>query len=216
MNSNINTEEVEVYSFLSDFFYHIFFEPISENFWRGLSSENAFEWVLKTDNSCGKEGRALLARSFKEDKLDDILVDFTALFMCEEQYLEFPPYASYYFDPKGEIYSEESIDVKNLYASLGYMVANRVEPEDHLAFEFGFIGYLIQEIASSDKDIALRTLDKFVGYNLLPWALICLKSKQQKARTYFYKSMAYLAEDFLITIQKRFDIKPVKRKIYNS
>ncbi len=211
----LSTEELEVYKFLSSFFYNIFFNGIDEKLWNELKSQDSITWFLQSSNPSNKKGVKFLEKSFKEDNIEDILVDFTSLFICNEGELKSPPYASYYLDNRGEIYSDETVKVKEFYTKVGYIIKTQNEPEDHLAFEIGFINCLLENIANNeDKDTYYELLSKFLSCHLLPWVNVCLKLAQEKSETNFYKAMAFLAEDFLISLQQQLNIDAEKREIY--
>ncbi len=212
----LNNEELEVYQFLAGFFYNTFFNGVSKELWQELKSKDSITWFLQSSNKENEKGVKYLEKSLSEDDLDDILVDFTSLFICSELDLKSPPYASFYLDSKGEIYSDETVKVKQFYTNVGYNVKSQNEPEDHLAFEIGFLYCLLENIKTNeDKEKYYNLLATFLSTHLLPWVFHCLHLTQEKANTNFYKAMAYLLEDFLLILSQKLDIKAERRELYN-
>ncbi len=212
----LSNEELEVYQFLAGFFYSTFFNGVSKELWEELKSKDSITWFLQNPSDENKKGVKYLEKSLTEDSLEDILVDFTSLFICDELDLKSPPYASFYLDNKGEIYSDETVKIKQFYTNVGYSVETQNEPEDHLAFEIGFIYCLLENIKTNDdKEKYYNLLATFLSSHLLPWVFHCLRLTQERAQTNFYKSMAYLAEDFLHTLAEELEIQAEKREIYN-
>jgi anaerobic sulfite reductase subunit A len=78
------------------------------------------------------------------------------------------------------------------------------EPEDHIAMEFEFMGYLCQKALESldtdDAEAAKASLQKqkeFLDKHLLVWVPQFCKDVQKFARTDFYKAIAKITEEHL-------------------
>jgi len=92
------------------------------------------------------------------------------------------------------IYREEGLDRSDDFK----------EPEDHIAIEFEFMGYLCQKALESldadETEAAKGSLQKqkeFLDKHLLVWVPQFCKDVQKSARTDFYKAIAQITEEHL-------------------
>ena len=115
------------------------------------------------------------------------------------------PYESVYTSETGLLMQEARDEVLAHYRCEGFAVDEAVNlPEDHIAFEFGFMAGLARKTAAAldagNDDEAQRLLDvqaAFVADHLTPWVPALADDVAARAKTGFYRGLASLARDFV-------------------
>jgi TorA maturation chaperone TorD len=171
-------------------------------------------WFILSPNPSNTKGKEALASCLLSDKKNDVYADFTALFLSNEERLLANPYASYYLDKNGEIYSDESDDVEKIYEKCGFTPTYAKSPSDHIANEFEFVAYMLSQ--KNEWEEGGEILADFLSEHLCVWVYECFHALQTNAISYFYKGVGYLSEDLLSLLVGILDIKPQKRYLYRS
>lgn len=115
------------------------------------------------------------------------------------------PYESVYTSETGLLMQEARDEVLAHYRREGFAVDEAVNlPEDHIAFEFGFMAGLTRKTAAAldagNDDEAQRLLDvqaAFVADHLTPWVPALTDDVAARAKMGFYRGLASLARDFV-------------------
>ena len=115
------------------------------------------------------------------------------------------PYESVYTSETGLLMQEARDEVLAHYRREGFAVDEAVNlPEDHIAFEFGFMAGLARQTAAAldagNDDEAQRLLDvqaAFVADHLTPWVPALTDDVAARAKMGFYRGLASLARDFV-------------------
>ena len=114
------------------------------------------------------------------------------------------PYESVYTSETGLLMQEARDAVVRLYRREGFAVeVDGNIPEDHIAFEFGFMAGLARKAAAAlragDGEEAARLTavqEAFVADHLAPWVPALADDVAARAKTDFYRGLAGLARDF--------------------
>jgi TorA maturation chaperone TorD len=140
-----------------------------------------------------------LGAAFAADTLQDLLVDYTRLFLGPMQALA-KPYGSVWLDAKAELMQESTLALLALYAEAGFDIADDFRDlPDHVAAELEFLYLLIYREAAArsrnDKSalaagIAVRR--RFFDQHLGRWAEPFTAAIRQSAQTGFYRELAAL------------------------
>ena len=156
-------------------------------------------------------GYALLRRFFQKTAGDDLgaletelASDFAGLFLGGGRKRAYP-YESVYTSPERLLMQRARDEVLALYREEGLGRRDDFkEPEDHIAMEFEFMGYLCQKVLESlDADnaaaakAALQKQKEFLDQHLLVWVPQFCKDILKFARTDFYKAIAKITEEHL-------------------
>lgn len=115
------------------------------------------------------------------------------------------PYESVYTSQTGLLMQEARDEVVALYRREGFSVDEAMNlPEDHAAFEFGFMAGLARKTAASldagDSAEASRLLEvqkAFVSDHLVVWIPSLTRDVEKRSKTGFYRGLASLARDLV-------------------
>lgn len=136
----------------------------------------------------------------------DLAVDYAKVFLAAgiSQGGAAFPYESVYTSEDGLVMQDARDDVVALYREKGLAVEGVVEPEDHIAFEFEFMGELIREgrQAALEKDegalaASLEEQRSFMQRHLLNWVPEFCGDVKLYADTAFYGAIASVTAGFL-------------------
>ena len=115
------------------------------------------------------------------------------------------PYESVYTSPTGLMMQEARDEVVALYRREGFSVDESMHlPEDHIAFELGFMAGLIRNAmaaldagdgAEAERLAAVR--ESFVADHLASWVPSLAQDVEKRAATGFYRGLAALTRDFI-------------------
>lgn len=121
------------------------------------------------------------------EPLDEITEDFNALFSYPHGRLQ--PRESLFIPPAGTAYA----DVRDAYQGADLVIddAYDVAP-DHISVEFLFMSYLIENGKTA-------TEQKFLEQHLMNWVPYYCGELMKQARTLFYREIAEIVKDFLIS-----------------
>jgi TorA maturation chaperone TorD len=161
------------------------------------------EWFIHSDEDISRQANTLWEKAHLDESSLDISVDYTDLFICDEIALKAPPYASFYLDASGELYSKENAKVQKIYESCSFFTKELLkQPADYAAIEFEFLASLLN---TENSEITDKITKDFLSNHFLPWILPWSKDLQENAKTYFYKGLGFHIEvycNFLIDIFK--------------
>jgi anaerobic sulfite reductase subunit A len=211
-DERINTGRAFVYSYLS----RAFKREIDQDFLDHLTDVGrAIKLLAGSQKSAELTKGAELLEAFmfstakmkaneKRALITDLKVEYTNLFLgigedtvhlVESSYLD-----------KGRLrYEEPRQNARDAYQSLGFRKDSWfLEPEDHLALELEFMAMMCNwtAVTIGKKDfanaIAYLTLQKeFLRDRIMGWIPAMCKRLKRKARSDYYKSLAYLTDGFV-------------------
>jgi TorA maturation chaperone TorD len=157
----------------------------------------------QVDADLGVRARRL-GEAFAKDALQDLLVDYTRLFLGPVQPLA-KPYGSFWLSGESTLMQDSTRQVLELYAQAGFDIDDGFhELPDHVAVELEFL-YLLafrQNRARHDADDAaldelLRLEQRFLGQHLGAWFAPFTAAMAAGAQTDFYRELAALTDAFL-------------------
>ena len=172
-------------------FLNLLENPPSLELLNNLTSQNLWqEWLYPTATPKLAQALELLgAVEASQESANAIGVDYTCLFISDIDFAKAPPYASFYLDKDGEIYSPHSDEVAAIYAKSGFVHA-RNTPPDSLFNEMGFLIFLL---AREQNDTGAREFFKDeVALWLYQWSAKLI----EHSKSDFYKGLGLLIEDF--------------------
>jgi len=179
-----------------------FYEPGPE-----LAEERVFESIAGAaaliDPGLEAEARRLGA-AFAGARLEDLLVDYTRLFLGPVKALA-QPYGSVWLEADGGLMRDSTMGVAALYAEGGFEIADEFrELPDHVAAELEFLYLLRFKIAQArmaGDTAALAAADalrrRFLGQHLGVWIAPFSAAVRAGAQTDFYRALAELTERFV-------------------
>ena len=145
-----------------------------------------------------------LGEAFAKDTLQELLVDYTRLFLGPVQPLA-KPYGSYWLSGETKLMQDSTRELLDLYAQGGFEIDESFhELPDHVAVELEFLYLLVfrQNRARRDADAAalgelLRLEQRFLGQHLGAWFVPFTAAMAAGAQTDFYRELAALTEAFM-------------------
>lgn len=178
-----------------------------------LATEGVFgEIPLSLAGANIQPGAELLQRwaeehkhSLDEDAFEEIVLDYTRLFIGPEE-VSAPPWESVYFNENRLTLQEETLAVRRWYRRFGLKsLKARNEPDDHVGLELSFVSYLIgktiEALEQEEPADATRYLEaqrQFLAEHLGKWIDLWAERVQAEARTDFWSGVALLAEGAVV------------------
>lgn len=155
-------------------------------------------------------GYALMRKFFQslgEDLSEietELAADYASLFLGMGR-KPVPPYESVFTSEERLLMQRARDEVLAMYREEGLGRSDTFkEPEDHIAIEFEFMGYLCQKaleaLDKGESELAKASLEKqkeFLDKHLLVWVPQFCKDVQKSARTDFYKAIAKITDEHL-------------------
>ncbi|RXJ86067.1 molecular chaperone [Arcobacter sp. CECT 8985] len=199
-------------SIFSQFLYN----PPSKEQWDKIKEQKVLlEWFIHSDEKDNKKVLQLWQKSHNEESHLDISVDYTDMFICDEMYLKAPPFASFYLDISGELYSKEADNAKNIYKKCSFFTKSLLtQPADFIAIELEFISTLLLNIKRDE--VFKKVLISFLQENFLPWVYSWTNDVKTNAKSSFYKGLGYHIEDFCDMLVEEFSIQNYEKKVYRT
>jgi TorA maturation chaperone TorD len=183
---------------------------------QSLVDENIFSEIpFGADHPAVRQGQEELKAwseknraGISDSEYDALCADYTSLFVAPLTSTErsfSPPWESFYFDKDHLLFHGETMRVRSWYRSFGLEPEKlNNEPDDHIALELSFIGYLAGRacLALKKQDFALfqkvvEARKNFFNQHLLRWGPSWCKRVSSIARTSFYRGVAKLTEGVL-------------------
>lgn len=139
--------------------------------------------------------------NINSEKNLDLQNEYKRLFIGPEKVLV-PPWSSVYLNPEGIIFDENTLNVREFYASWNVKIRDfKLEPEDHIGIQMEFLYTLVEKSLNSEsneeymellaaqkefiEDFILNWLDKFIGHLI------------KTTNSEYYKSLARFTEDYI-------------------
>lgn len=173
-----------------------------------FGEERLFDSMARAAQVVGDDELSALARrlgpAFEAEPLQQLLIDYTRLFLGPVQALA-QPYASVWLGGENLLMQQAALDVQALYAQAGFELdAGFHELPDHVAAELEFLYLLIWRrnaaVAAGDAAalaqadaLRLRLLEEHLGRWLGPFLL----AMHDGAQSAFYETLAELTERFV-------------------
>lgn len=166
-----------------------------------------------SEETGGEEGRgyALLRRFFWETAGEapgvvekELAADYAGLFLSVGR-TPVPPFESVYTSEGRLIMQRARDEVLALYREEGLGRSDSFkEPEDHIAIELEFMGFLCQKalhaLSAGNKEAAQAALEKqkdFLTRHLLVWVPQFCADIERSAATDFYRALAQITDEHL-------------------
>ncbi len=145
-----------------------------------------------------------LGEAFAAEGLENLLLDYTRLFLGPNQVLA-KPYGSVWMSTEKTLMGESTMAVQRLYAEGGYEIGDDFrELPDHVAAELEFLYLLIfrenQARRAGEKDAAQAMLalrKRFLGEHLGRWIEPFTAQVRAGARSGFYRELGELTARFV-------------------
>ncbi len=128
-----------------------------------------------------------------KEPLDAIVEDYTRLFYGPSDTL--PPIESLYnYNDTPSIWNQTTEAVSEFYRSCGVDLNEKQTelPPDHIAIEFLFISYLIENNLVDE-------LRAFFNEHIIKWVPMYCDMMQEKAQTEFYKEIAAITKEIVLS-----------------
>ena len=145
-----------------------------------------------------------MGREFRSTGLNDLLLDYTRLFIGPMNMLA-KPYGSYWLEEEKTLMGESTMAVQALYHEAEFEMDEEFkELPDHIAAEMEFLYLLLfrENEARSTQDAAklseaLEFQRRFLNANLAAWIGKFCAAVRSSAQCRFYRELADLTEKFI-------------------
>ncbi len=179
-----------------------FYQPTAD-----FSEQRVFASILQAASLISpvlRAGAEELGNAFEKEKLEDLLLDYSRLFLGPFEILA-KPYGSVYLEGEKVVMGNTTMAVRSLYRQGGFELAEDFrEVPDHIAAELEFLYLLIFRgnealrlgdagEAAEVRELAARFLVEHLGQWLRPFC----EAVRQGARSDFYRRLAGLTEGFV-------------------
>ena len=190
--------------------------PPDAKAWQILKEHHILkEWFIHTQTPTCEQGFISWKRSHLEESCDTITADFTCLFLCYEEFLKAPPYASFYLETSGEIFTQESDDVNAIYDTFSFHTALLTrEPADHIAIELEFLSLLLK--SATQNSSFEKHISQFIAIHLAPWITSWAQDVQNNAHSFFYQGLGYHIQTYHDLLMETFQPSVVSRIIHRK
>lgn len=147
----------------------------------------------------------LEAESFSDERVLEFGDDYIQMFVGPGK-LPCPPWEAVYRSEKRRVFQKETVEVRRAYEAYKLQPEKfKREPDDHIALELHFMGYLCDRFADYVNDGKLTFAKKvtnsqveFLDWHLLQWVAPFCTDIRTHAQTGFYRGMADILEGFLV------------------
>ena len=196
------TDEALARQELCRFLAGCYYEPGAE-----FAEERLFESIAAAAQRISPElaGHAQrLAAAFTAADLQDLLVDYTRLFLGAPQALA-KPYASVWLTDDPELMQESVVELQKLYAQGGFaMDEDFRDLPDHVAVELEFLyllNFQLNQARAADDSAAVQAVEvlrtAFLVGHLGRWLGGFILAVHDNAQSDFYRELAELTELFV-------------------
>lgn len=202
-NDRLTAARSDAYRLLAACFY----EPEREMFREENLPENLAA-LMKELAVPAEEPCRLLGEGLEEASQDDLLVEYSALFLGPFG-APAHPYGSVYLEKDKVMMGDSTMAVKKFYGEAG--VAQEVEgPPDHIALELEFMSFLIGKAAAAeaagdraDQEEFERLQGLFLTRFLSSWTVPFANAIRASAKLGFYRALADCLVVFIATEAQR-------------
>lgn len=134
-------------------------------------------------------------------------LDFGRLFLGPGEPMA-PPWGSVYLDAAQLLNSESTMAFAHFLRHNGIRIDQKTnEPLDHIGTQFAVLSFLLQQQGAQPSATGVQSLSRrFLTEHMLPWADRCLELAEGHAQTDYYRGLAILAREYLLTLRRAFDI----------
>lgn len=179
-----------------------YYEPCPE-----FAEERLFESILaaaqRIDPELAQHAQRL-GQAFAADSLQDLLVDYTRLFLGAPQALA-KPYASVWLTDEPELMQDSAMELLQFYAQGGFEIDDEFRDlPDHVAVELEFLyllSYQLNQAQASEDANALQALrvlrTAFLIGHLGRWLGPFMLAVHDHAQCAFYRELAEFTELFV-------------------
>ncbi len=179
-----------------------YYEPGPE-----FAEEQLFESIVAAAQRIDPELAAhaqRLSDAFAADSLNDLLVDYTRLFLGAPQALA-KPYASVWLSTEPELMQDSAMELQKLYAQGGFEIDEGFRDlPDHVAVELEFLyllSFQLNQARAADDADALQALEvlrtAFLVGHLGRWLGGFILAVHDHAQSDFYRELAEFTELFV-------------------
>ncbi len=139
---------------------------------------------------------AAMEDSFRESSTDDLLLDYTRLFLGPFDILA-KPYGSIYLDGDNVVMGDSTVLAVALYREGGFDIAEDFrEVPDHVALELEFLYLLSLRLATEPEVRALKF--RFLEGHLGQWVGGFADAMREGTQTSFYKQLADMTQQVVL------------------
>ncbi|AFL68198.1 TorD/DmsD family molecular chaperone [Sulfurospirillum barnesii] len=209
-------KEIEALSMALRIFAQFLSDAPSQTTWQSMKEQEILkEWFIHSNSDLHLKGVSLWLQAHERESYEAVASDFTRLFLCDEVSLKAPPYASFYLDQSGEMYTRESDTVLALYKQFSFHTKLlQTEPADHGAIELEFLALLVQNY---ERDGAFEpVLKAFLSTHVAPWIYAHARDIQSNANSAFYQGLGCLLPVCIDALMHTFTLQAEPRKIYKT
>jgi len=189
--------KADVYRMLSACYYEPEKAFLEEDVFGQLERALSF---LDSEDAAGAQA---LDSCFRETSYEDLLIDYTRLFLGPF-HIRSKPYGSVYLDGGNMVMSDSTMAVLALYRKGGFHVAEAfTEMPDHVAVELEFLYLLNTRLAEGNVDSVERERLAGLGRSLLGehlgrWVVPFTEAVKRGACTDFYRKLADLTRHVVL------------------
>ncbi|MDD4172442.1 MAG: molecular chaperone TorD family protein [Syntrophomonas sp.] len=121
--------------------------------------------------------------------LDQLQVDFTALFINAFPSCKAHPFAGWY-EGDAIIMGPSDNRVRQFYSHYGVECDQLQVPADHIMVELEFMAIMAEKFEETGDAFYFAAMQEMMNQHLEHWVLIFLKNIEKNARTNFYRDLA--------------------------
>ncbi|MCE9777614.1 TorD/DmsD family molecular chaperone [Shewanella algae] len=113
-----------------------------------------------------------------------------------------PPWGSVYQSASGLLNGSSTLDLLNFYQQHGLQIHfDRNEPVDHLGLICVVIAYLLDKMATDNREQYSPILQRLLTDHVQPWVQRCLSLAEEHAQTGYYLGLSLLASEYFRYLQ---------------
>jgi TorA maturation chaperone TorD len=127
--------------------------------------------------------------SVENSGLDQLQIDFTALFINAFPVTQAHPFAGWY-EGDGIIMGPSDNRVRQFYSRYGVQCDQLQVPADHIMVELEFTAIMAEKYETTGEAFYYAAMQEMVNQHLQHWVFKFLKSIAKNAQTDFYRNLA--------------------------
>lgn len=200
-----NLDAAQARADLCRFLAACYYEPMA-----AFAEEGLFQSMTQAAERCDPELAAhtrALGAAFNAEDLQDLLVDYTRLFIGPADALA-RPYGSVWLERERELMRASTMDVAERYRAGGFTLADDFhELPDHIAVELEFLYVLLvrenQACVAGDANAEHRARELWHGFlaeHLGRWVKPFAEACRSGATTRFYRELGSLTDLYVLRL----------------